>query len=248
MKNKIIIYDDSCPMCKWYTEEFVNQGMLAAENRVGFTEVSPEILQQIDIERSKHEIPLYDTATKETLYGPDALYCLLGEKMPVLKPLFKNKIFKSFIWQLYKIITYNRRIIAGSSAPKTGFDCAPNFHFFYRCLYIVLAFLGAILIAKQMIDYTLAYQNIWLNSAIIGMSIAIMIGFSIGFFLPKRISYWGHLATVLLADNLVAGLILGIVSFIGVLPWGVWASILFALCGFVFFLIWKRKEALQEVL
>ena len=40
---------------------------------------------------------------------------------------------------MYQIITYNRRIIAGSSAPANGFDCAPDFNAFYRWLYIGLA-------------------------------------------------------------------------------------------------------------
>lgn len=248
MKNKIIIYDDTCPMCKWYTEEFVNQGMLAAENRIGFSEAESNILQHIDIERSRHEIPLFDTETKETLYGPEALYFLLGEKMPILKPIFNNAIFKAFIWQFYKIITYNRRIIAGSSAPKTGFDCAPDFHLFYRWLYILLAFIAATFMAKQVIVYTLAYQNIWLNAVLMLISFAIFIGIAIGLFLPKRISYWGHLATILLADNLVATLILSIIGFVGILPLGMWAAFLGGLCLFVGYLTWKRRNALQEVL
>lgn len=248
MKNKIIIYDDSCPMCKWYTSEFVKQGMLEAENRLGFSEVSFEILQNVDIERSRHEIPLYDTETQQTLYGPDALYCLLGAKMPFFKPLFQNRIFRTFIWQFYQIITYNRRIIAGSAAPKTGFDCAPDFNLFYRWLYILLAFAGATLIANKVINYTLAYHNSTLNIALLGISFLVLAGICVGFFLQKRISYWGHLATVLLADNLVAGIILGIISFVGVLPLGIWATILCSLCAFVFFLIWKRKNALTEIL
>ncbi|MFN0203034.1 MAG: hypothetical protein ACKVTZ_16030 [Bacteroidia bacterium] len=248
MKNKIIIYDDSCPMCQWYTKEFVKQGMLAAENRVGFTEADAEMLQQIDIERSRHEIPLYDTETKTTLYGPEALYCLLGAKMPMLRPLFQNKYFKSCIWQLYQIITYNRRIIAGSAAPTTGFDCAPDFNLFYRWLYILLAFTGATLIAKQVINYTLTYQNNALNISLIGISFLILLGIVMGFFLPKRISYWGHLATILLADNLLAGLILLGISFIGILPLAIWASILFALVSFTFFLMWKRRTALQAII
>ncbi len=234
-------------MCKWYTEEFVNQGMLAAENRLGFSQVSPEILQHIDIDRSRHEIPLFDTETKETLYGPEALYCLLGEKMPFFKPLFNNGIFKGSIWQFYKIITYNRRIIAGSAAPKTGFDCAPNFHLFYRWLYIFLAFLGVSLIAKHVIIYTLAYKNIGLNAALIGISALIFSSIIMGFFLPKRISYWGHLATLLLADNLLAGVVLGLGSFIGILPLGIWAAVLGGFCLFIGFLTWKRREALREI-
>lgn len=247
MKNKVIIYDDSCPMCKWYTGEFVNTGMLDAKNRLGFSEADTDILQNIDIERSRHEIPLYDLETKQTLYGPDALYCLLGEKMPFFKPLFRNAIFRAFITQLYQIITYNRRIIAGSSAPKIGFDCAPDFNLFYRSLYIVLATIASVLIAKNIIAYSLSYQSQGIKLMIIVISLIIFLFVLLGLFLPKRVSYWGHLATILLADNLFAGLILLITSCVGGSPIAFWASMLLGFCVFAGFITWKRKEALKEV-
>ena len=43
LENKVIVYDDSCPMCKIYTYWFVAVGLLKQENRVGFATASPEI-------------------------------------------------------------------------------------------------------------------------------------------------------------------------------------------------------------
>lgn len=43
------------------------------------------------------------------------------------------------MYPLYQLITYNRRVIAGSKAPKKGFDCAPDFHLGYRLLYLFLS-------------------------------------------------------------------------------------------------------------
>ena len=146
LAHKIIIYDDVCPMCKAYTEGFVHLGWLPSENRIGFSEVPKTILDQIDSDRARHEIPLFDTETGETLYGKDALFYILGEQMPVLKPLFGFAPFRAIIFGFYQIITYNRRIIAGSPTPKTGFDCAPDFHPFYRWLYISLATVVGVLL------------------------------------------------------------------------------------------------------
>jgi len=134
-------------MCNAYTAGFVRMGWL--KHRTGFADAPPELLQKIDLNRARHEIPLFDTQTGEVIYGVNALFLILGERMPFFKPLFRNRIFRSAVYQLYQLITYNRRIIAGSAAPKTGFDCAPDVNLFYRWLYIGLAMASAILLFLQ---------------------------------------------------------------------------------------------------
>jgi hypothetical protein len=125
----------------------------------------------------------------------------LGEQFPILKPLFRLAWFRFFIHGFYQIITYNRRIIAGSKAPTCGFDCAPDFNGFYRWLYIGLASSASILIAISQI-------NSW-TTPIIGFGIVVTISIFKGFFIPNYISktdYYGHLTTVLLVVNLLAAL------------------------------------------
>ena len=196
MKNlahKIIIYDDVCPMCKAYTEGFVQLGWLPLENRVGFSQVPQTILDQIDSDRARHEIPLFDTETGETLYGKDALFFILGEQMPVLKPLFRFPPFRAIIIVLYQIITYNRRIIAGSPTPQNGFDCAPDFNAFYRWLYIGLAAFLSILCLK---NFNQTFDNQWI--VILGL---FLVGILRGPFFKHfktQTDYFGHLATVFL--------------------------------------------------
>ncbi len=216
LSNKIIIYDDVCPLCKAYTNSFVNLGWLLPDHRVGFSSASSELLASIDLDRARHEIPLYDTQTKETLYGKEALFFILGEEFPVFKPLFKLSLFRFLIHGLYQIITYNRRIIAGSKAPISGFDCAPDFNGFYRWLYISLTALVSLLIG-------LANINVW-TTPIIGFLIVIGIGIIRSFFIKnfiKKTDYYGHLTTVLLVMNIIAmmaifsGLVLSILVPLG---------------------------------
>lgn len=191
LAHKIIIYDDVCPLCKAYTEGFVNIGWLLPENRIGFSEAPKDLLKKIDIDRARHEIPLYDAETEETLYGKEALFYIIGAAIPVLKPLFKFPPFRGFIYVLYQIITYNRRIIAGSKAPDCGFDCAPDFNAFYRWLYIGLMGLSSFTMAFSYIE-TIDYQSIVFLGLIFA---AILRGV---FFTDFKIKtdYFGHLATV----------------------------------------------------
>lgn len=198
LAQKVIIYDDVCPMCKAYTNGFVQLGWLPIENRLGFSEAPHDILTKIDQNRARHEIPLYDKVTGETLYGKDALFYILGEQMPVLKPLFRFFLFRAFILALYQIITYNRRIIAGSQKPKTGFDCAPDFNTFYRWLYILLAGAG-------FLHYFFTHILIF-NNECFTLIFIIFVGILRGVFFSdfqKQTDYFGHLVTVLLIVQLL---------------------------------------------
>jgi predicted DCC family thiol-disulfide oxidoreductase YuxK len=220
LDNKVIIYDDACPMCQAYTAAFVKSGWL--KHRSGFSAAGPEMQAAIDLDRARHEIPLFDTKTGEVHYGLDALFLIIGERWPVFRPLFRTRWFRRLLYPLYQIITYNRRIIAGTGAPKTGFDCAPDVNLFYRGLYIVLAVGGAL---------WLSYRPLagfgWVFPAT-------QLLFFAGILLtPKRLDFVGHWATVFLASSLVYSLI----------PAGMVWKTSFALL-LAFYMWWKRRDNL----
>lgn len=218
LENKVIIYDDVCPMCKAYTAGFIKMGWL--KHRTGFAAASPEILDQIDLDRARHEIPLLDTQTGEVVYGLNALFLILGERMPFIRPLFRNRFFRAILYQLYQIITYNRRIIAGSKAPATGFDCAPDVNLFYRWLYIGLASTAALgLLAWH------AFPPTFLSGALL---LLLLILLSSVLFTRKKLDFAGHWATI----ALVSALLVGILPKIAILQAGI--------CGVVVLMAWKR--------
>ena len=134
--NKVIVYDDSCPMCRLYTHWFVAWGFLKAENRVGFAHAPDKITQSVDLNRARHEIPLFDRMTGETLYGLQALTHILQSRWRWLKPVFESRIFWWTFHPIYEVVTYNRRVIAGCKH-CSGFDCAPDFNRFYRAVYVI---------------------------------------------------------------------------------------------------------------
>ena len=145
LPDKVIIYDDSCPMCKLYTMWFVAWGFLKPENRIGFSAAPSNITSHVDLDRGRHEIPLFDRGTGETIYGLNALTHILESRWGWLRPVFKSNVFAWTFYPLYQIITYNRRVIAGCKH-CCGFDCAPDLNRFYRAVYLGLAgsFIGMI--------------------------------------------------------------------------------------------------------
>ena len=58
--NKVLLYDDYCPLCSWYSGLFVKYGLLDASSRVAFSTADIKMLTSIDIEKAKDEIPLFD--------------------------------------------------------------------------------------------------------------------------------------------------------------------------------------------
>ena len=219
LDHKVIVYDDACPMCQAYTAGFIKAGWL--KERKGFASVSPELLAKIDFDRARHEIPLLDTKTGEVTYGLSALFLIIGERMPVFKPLFKSSWFRPLLYPLYQIITYNRRIIAGSGAPKTGCDCAPDVNLFYRWLYISLAVLGG---AGLLLPF---WQQAGLaGNVFIIMHLAI---FSAIVWAPKRLDFVGHWVTVWLASAIVLRL----------LPGGAWIQA--GVAGGLALWMWSRR-------
>jgi len=61
--TKILLYDDYCPLCSWYSGLFVKWGLLDPASRVAFSKADLAVLTAIDMERGKDEIPLFDPAT-----------------------------------------------------------------------------------------------------------------------------------------------------------------------------------------
>jgi hypothetical protein len=136
--NKILLYDDYCPLCTWYSGLFVKFGLLHPDNRVAFSKADLPILTSIDIEKGKDEIPLFDPDTHQTLYGIDALLDILGQKMPFIRRIGNVKPVKWMLTKLYKLISYNRKVIVARKCGPGTFDCSPVFNVFYRVAFLVL--------------------------------------------------------------------------------------------------------------
>lgn len=146
LTNKVILYDDSCPMCKVYTQGFVRMGILTPDHRVGMARASADTMQRLDLKRARHEIPLLDTQTGKVTYGMDALFLLIGHRFPIFTPLFRNAPFRALVYAFYQLVTYNRRVIAGCAPPREGFDCAPDFNRAARLRYLRLALASWVLL------------------------------------------------------------------------------------------------------
>lgn len=207
MATHTFLYDDACPMCKGYTNVFET---MRWSKRRGFSTVNPEDIPELDLDRGRHEIPLVDIETGEVRYGLEAMTTVVAEGVPFLRPLIRHPWFIALLKPLYWLITYNRRVIAGTRPPAEGFDCAPDFHTGWR-----LAYLGLVLAFVALLGFPPVIMTA-------GFGLATIAGLLLA---GERLEYLGHLFTILLMVTVVVAVVPGTVGMVlgyGVAVWEGW--------------------------
>ena len=198
--RKAIIYDDTCPMCKWYTGEFVKNGILKEKGRISFSDLHENLASNIDFEKGRHEIPLVDIDGGETLYGLDSMVFLLASRFPIIKRIMSIDMIYSFFKKIYNVVSYNRRVMAPSHKRASKYDCSPDFNLKYRLIYIGFALIMSLSIFTA---FHLKFLNSDFSNLIYPM---IFIGLLNGVFYFKGEQKWeyiGQVATVFLVGSLI---------------------------------------------
>jgi hypothetical protein len=189
--NKIIIYDDSCPLCAAYTKGFVAAGMIKKENRKSFTTIEPQLLELIDTKRCPDEIPVIDLDSKEVFYGVDALIEILMIKFHFVKKITNVKFIRWMLVKLYKLISYNRRVIVAVNPRPGNFDCTPDFNYGYRLAFMVIFLLFNSYMLLPIHLYILQDSFVSISSTQLEVAhlVLVALNISISFFLNKKIAF-----------------------------------------------------------
>ncbi|MEC4004522.1 hypothetical protein OX283_007625 [Flavobacterium sp. SUN052] len=140
LENQTLLYDEDCPLCRMYTSGFIKTGMLDDNGKKPYCKLSKEEKNFIDVKRASNEIALVDNINKTVLYGIDSLLKVVGFSFPWMEKLGNWKPINYFLKKLYKIISFNRKVIVPSKIRKeVKLQCIPDFNYKYRILYILFA-------------------------------------------------------------------------------------------------------------
>lgn len=246
--DKILLYDDYCPLCTWYSGLFVRFGLLQPGNRVAFSRAELSILTAIDIEKAKEEIPLHDPATKQTLYGIDALLDILGQKIPFIRQAGNCRPVKWILKKLYKLISYNRKVIVARKCGPGTFDCSPAFSFLYRVIFLVIFMLFNSLMLFPLhtqVFTQLSFYHVTILQLQAGHIIFLLVNCSSALFLNRKmaIEYLGQINVL----ALVCILLLSILMFaVLVFPLSGWL-ILFFMAGITAFIVKEYFRRMKYV-
>ncbi|MBB6370528.1 DCC1-like thiol-disulfide oxidoreductase family protein [Chryseobacterium shigense] len=147
LKNHTLIYDNECPMCNIYSKGFINCGMLDADGREAFTDLSFKNKDLIDFNRAKNEIALVDHNKNKVVYGLESLLLIIGNSFPLLEKAARIKPLYWFFKKLYSFVSYNRKQIIPSAKDQNEQACIPDFNLKYRIAYLIfgVSFSGYIL-------------------------------------------------------------------------------------------------------
>ncbi|GGI28147.1 DCC1-like thiol-disulfide oxidoreductase family protein [Pedobacter mendelii] len=135
LANHVILFDEECPMCHAYTKAFTKLNMLPKNGREAYQNTPDYICPLIDKKRAANEIALVDTENGEVTYGIKSLFKIIGNAMPLFKPLFA---FNPFIWlmqKIYAFISYNRKVIIPAEIKPNIVQ--PDFKIQYRIAYLL---------------------------------------------------------------------------------------------------------------
>ncbi|MEL7146939.1 MAG: DCC1-like thiol-disulfide oxidoreductase family protein, partial [Bacteroidota bacterium] len=170
LSGHCIIYDDECPMCHLYTSAFVDYGFLDPDGRQAFSDAANGSHQQLDLSRSRNEIPLIDLQTGTVTYGLPSLLKILTNRWRVFGLIEKIPPLFWLINKLYRFVSFNRKVMVPGNAD--GKACVPDFHLGYRLLYL---FLGTLIVALALRSY---WQQMFPDGE--ALSLAIYVGIILG--------------------------------------------------------------------
>lgn len=202
--RKLVVYDESCPMCRVYTKGMVAADTSGCLNRIGNDQLTDKaLISRLDLQRARHEVPLIDLDGGETLYGVDTWIYAFGQRNHSIEKLLSFRWLRTLLEKVYAFISYNRRIIITSAPGRWQLlDLQPEFRLAYRLTFVLLV-LGLV----GGLHYVGAGSLDWSVFALLAGQFGLV---SLYLWQTKRfplletlLDYTGHLAMSLLLGGLV---------------------------------------------
>lgn len=223
MKNISLLYDEDCPLCRWYTRIFVKYGIIEQSGRISYNEYVAAHPNVVDTNIAQTKIACLNQQTNQVLYGIDGLVAILGNRFAMVRILGNFKPINWLLKLLYLLFSYNRRIFA--PVRKRNIECVacePAKSITWRIIFISLmsymtylivhwyfkSFLADYLVLNPVNDIFLLLAQLgfqWLAFTVLGQE--------------NSYDYLGHLAFTSFLGSLallVFGIGLKLLSFTGI--------------------------------
>ena len=188
-------------MCMIYGSTFKQLNMVDQDTISPYQMVGEELTSMIDMHRAQNEVALYDTVSGTTIYGLDSMIEIFSQGKNWIKKTLQFPLVYLPLQQLYKFITYNRKVIAGNKkSPIDERICEPDFSYFYRTLFILFTavFTGLVLntYTSQITSY-FGFQTPWFVEYMICFGQVVWQGIMIYFWSSKNSwDYLGNMSAV----------------------------------------------------
>jgi hypothetical protein len=205
LANQTLLYDDTCPLCSVYTTGFIKTGMLDANGRKPYAQLTNNEMLFVNVQRAATEIALIDNHNKTVTYGIDSLLIVIGNSFPIIEKIGTFTPIHYMIKKLYSFVSYNRKVIIPNKKSNALLQCTPNFRYSYRIAYIIFA---TLVTAVVLYNYSGLITTLPAGSFNRELLLAAgQIVFQGMFFIKKdskaALNYFGNLITVSLMGSLL---------------------------------------------
>lgn len=207
LKDHTLVYDVDCPLCRAYTKAFIASGFLDNGGRTEYQKVGGYFSPEMDPKRSQDEIALVDMQTGKVRYGLDSLMFILAQRFPLMIKALSLPGIHHIINVLYKIISYNRKVIAPANTnDEHRFKCVPSFNLKYRWAYITISWILTSILLSAFTNLFIPFvapgsisrELIICGGQIVFQSIAVSLVTR-----SRRMEYLGNMMTVSLIGSLL---------------------------------------------
>ncbi|MGY4535840.1 putative DCC family thiol-disulfide oxidoreductase YuxK [Mucilaginibacter sp. UYNi724] len=245
LANYTILYDAECPMCKLYTNAFIQTGMLDKDGREAYQQLTPDACPLVDRQRAANEIALVNRQTGEVTYGIKSLFKIIGNAAPVFKPLFNISPFVWIMSKVYAFISYNRRVIIPTVGDEA--DVQPTFKLKYRVAYLIFTWAVTsyiLTIYAGLLQGIMPVGNLYREALICGGQVLFQ-GIIISIVaLNKKWEYLGNMMTISFAGGLLLLVMLLVAKIIGAHPF-IYAAYFMMVAGLMFLEHIRRSKLLN---
>ena len=138
LEHKLIIYDSNCKVCSSLRDVVLKLTSIPDTKVMAFRDLTPNLSQHVDPNRFRNGMAVMDLTGEKTIYGPEGVAHIFSSQYRLVDFLLRFKPFFSLFAFFYKVLAYNRYIIA---SPKSKFicDCLPDRVVNFRLSYIIIA-------------------------------------------------------------------------------------------------------------
>jgi predicted DCC family thiol-disulfide oxidoreductase YuxK len=162
MARHVLIYDDKCSFCVWYSKALVNTKLLKQADVCGFNNAPAHILALIDFEHADIEVPLYDSVSNKIYYGADAIIELATSKLNLVKKIAKLAPINYVLHQAYKLVSYNRKGLLATKPNAGAYQCMNAYSYNYKKFFIVLCYLLSVIVINTLHAVNFPRASSWI--------------------------------------------------------------------------------------
>ena len=248
MRKGTLIYDQDCPLCVWYTNQFIKFGILQEDERLPYFQAIQISNLKFDQEMAQNKIAFVKAENNEAVYGIDSLLALLGSRWKWMEFIGNLPGINSFLKLLYLLISFNRKVIAPVNC-NNAIACTPTKNWFWRIAFI--AFIALFLNFSVTHYFTVHLNSYFIGNHFYGDLLYFLFQFAfqaVFFYLLKQRNFYDYIGQIAFVSFLGA-LLLGFFD-LGLLflqSWGFETELLVGVCyGIVYmFMIFEHARRIK---